>query len=243
MGRQYIPAEVTLSAAQHSVRVVRAVRRVVVLNEQVAALDAAVVAASRLQRPFPGEMQLGAAQHGSFPRSQLIRQPTEIDRGKLPKQRPAHRIELGRADSQRGDPVGLTGCVSRRRRSSRWAANASGSFAGSALPPWCKATPRVRPRRAAASPAAASDPCGTGMWTSCCGPLAATTCPLRPPGWVEGTAHPVHRTRRPRGSTPRGSPSSARSNRRSAAAFAVPVTAGAGMSTAQPQTAGRCLRA
>src|SRR5260370_7190831 len=94
--RRSVPAEVTLSAAQHSVRVVRAVRRVVVLNEQVAALDAVVVATSRLQRPFPGEMQLSAAQHGSFPRSQLIWQPAEIDPGKLHQQRPPPPTNLTR---------------------------------------------------------------------------------------------------------------------------------------------------
>src|SRR5205823_10278268 len=63
---EHVVAEVAARPAQHGVRVVRTVLRVVVLDEQVRTLDPVVVAVPRPHRAGPGEVQLAFAQPGGL---------------------------------------------------------------------------------------------------------------------------------------------------------------------------------
>jgi len=58
VGGEDVVPEVAAGAAQHRVRVVAVVGRVVELDQQVVTLDPVVVPGARRGRPFPGEQKL-----------------------------------------------------------------------------------------------------------------------------------------------------------------------------------------
>ena len=96
MPGEHVVAEVAARPAQHGVRVVRTVLRVVVLDEQVRTLDPVVVAVPRPHRAGPGEVQLAFAQPGGLRGGELGAQPVEVHREEVVEQRAGGGAELRR---------------------------------------------------------------------------------------------------------------------------------------------------
>src|SRR5215467_3822419 len=101
MGGEYVLTEVAAGAAQHRVRMIAVVLDVVVLDQQVIALDPVVMPGAATRRPFPGEMQVARAEPVRLASGELAAETVQVHGDKLLKQRPCDRSELAGGDATR----------------------------------------------------------------------------------------------------------------------------------------------